>query len=561
MEQKYSWTENDVERILDSIATMHEAGIYMIDQVKQDQSIHQMLSDVLAMLERLSLCLKEYCKELPSSCRLLNFVKDLQVTTLRIQMGEKPREWVEMKLQFEFLALLEELYQQAFYWLYATMSQENLKEYQEKAPELCSNPYISESKKTGNYPYKLSIVIIAYNKLDYTKLCVDGVLKNIPPNLSYELILFNHGSTDGTMEYFETIKPTKQIDIAINGDAAMVLHRIVEGEYFFAISNDVIITPNTIENLLACMESDSKVAWCVPVTPNISNLQAEQLKYSSVEELQMIAGQHNQKNPYQWEQRTRLCNPLSIQRADMMFAEDGILLNQYMGGDRTLIFPDDKTALLCRRRGYKMILTKDTYCHHFGSVTVKDAFRNQKREMDFYQRGREKFCELYGVDPWGTGFCYDALFLKQVVFNSRQPQTVLGINCGFGANSLKIKEQLKEYCHNLDVTLLNITDDSRYIEDLKGVSDEAELILNLSTLQQYLNGKTYDYLVWETPFLPMIPFERLNQELKKYYSGKGNILIHKTAQNETYLKKCGYMPYENDWFIEKEIPNRAKSTF
>ena len=309
------------------------------------------------------------------------------------------------------------------------------------------------------------------------------------------------------------------------------------------------------------MESDPKVAWCVPATPNISNLQAEQLKYSSVEELQIVAGQHNKKDPYKWEQRTRLCNPLSLQRADIMFADDGILLNQYMGGDRDLIFPDDKTALLCRRRGYKMILAKDTYCHHFGSVTIKDSFENKKKQMEFYQQGREKFCELYGVDPWGTGFCYDTLFLKQIVFNSAQPQKVLGINCGFGANSLKIKEQLKEYCHNLDVTLLNITDDSRYIEDLKGVSDEAELILNLSTLQQYLNGKTYDYLVWETPFLPMIPFERLNQELKKYYSGKGNILIHKTAQNETYLKKCGYMPYENDWFIEKEIPNRAKSTF
>ena len=41
--------------------------------------------------------------------------------------------------------------------------------------------------------------------------------------------------------------------------------------------------------------------------------------------------------------------------------------------------------------------------------------------------------------------------------------------------SLKIKEQVKEYCHNTDCILENITDDNKYLMDLKGPIKESDL--------------------------------------------------------------------------------------
>lgn len=53
------------------------------------------------------------------------------------------------------------------------------------------------------YEVDLTIAITGYNHLDYTMQCVESVLSNLPKNIKTEIILLNHGSKDGTKEYFE----------------------------------------------------------------------------------------------------------------------------------------------------------------------------------------------------------------------------------------------------------------------------------------------------------------------------------------------------------------------
>jgi GT2 family glycosyltransferase len=140
------------------------------------------------------------------------------------------------------------------------------KYYREEMHSLGSNQYINNAVLTGEYRYDLSIAVIAFNKLEYTKQCVESILKYVPKDLHYELILINHGSTDGTKEYFESISPTKQLDIFINGGGLAAYTYICEGKYFMLVSNDVIVTENAIANMIKCMESDEKIAWVVPAT-------------------------------------------------------------------------------------------------------------------------------------------------------------------------------------------------------------------------------------------------------------------------------------------------------
>ena len=49
--------------------------------------------------------------------------------------------------------------------------------------------------------------------------CVASVLNNLPKNIKTEIILLNHGSQDGTKEYFEKMKEVKVINVAVNGAA------------------------------------------------------------------------------------------------------------------------------------------------------------------------------------------------------------------------------------------------------------------------------------------------------------------------------------------------------
>ncbi len=200
-------------------------------------------------------------------------LKTIADSLRRIMLFAKERSHKTLhKIEFELLPFLKESYQGYFFYS-CVFPEKNLMEeyYQHKMVELGANPYIDEAVKTGRYKYDLSIGVLAFNKLEYTKMCVESLLSHIPQDLNYELILLNHGSTDGTKEFFESIAPTKQLDLLINGSGVGAFTRIIEGKYYLEVSNDVIVTENAIANMIRCMDSDDKIAWVVPTTPNVSN--------------------------------------------------------------------------------------------------------------------------------------------------------------------------------------------------------------------------------------------------------------------------------------------------
>jgi len=76
----------------------------------------------------------------------------------------------------------------------------------------------------------------------------------------------------------------------------------------------------------------------------------------------------------------------------------------------------------------------------------------------------------------------------------------LGINCGLGSNSLKVKEILREKGAE-HVTLYNATQEVRFLEDLKGVSDKAFSCNELSDIVANTGVKKYNYVVVEGKLL------------------------------------------------------------
>lgn len=497
--------EQAVAQILELIRTLQEAclELYNSAETGQEALFRRLCGDVDAGLT----CILNLIDgvETEGNQKLSLICQSAQDSFARMRSHYPERtERCLQKIEFECLPLLQEAYASYYFYQYLTDHPEHLAAYEESERALLyGNSYIDQAVETGQYRYEVSLVVTAYNKLEYTKHCVESLLANIPEGLRYELILVNHGSSDGTKEYFEKIAPHKQLDIAVNGGGVTALGRIVEGEYVIWISNDIIVTPHAIENLLACMRSDPGILWAVPATSNVSNLQAIPAQYSTEGELMEFVRRNNRQDPFRWEQRTRLCNPMDIRRSSMWYATSGLgiysrSIHPLFPGRRTS-FPDDRTALLIRRNGYKMMLVKDAYCHHFGSVTWRPLIQQQGGQA-YYLEGRQDFARAYGVDPWGTGFCFDPVFMNRVVGEIAGHVEILGINCGLGSNSLKIKEQIKEYCHNLDVRLTNITCEDRFLKDLAGISDEVEKVCSQEGLKQFLKGKKFDYIVWEEPF-------------------------------------------------------------
>ena len=101
--------------------------------------------------------------------------------------------------------------------------------------------------------YKYSISIVCFNNIEYTKKCIDSILKY---SKDYELLLWNNGSTDGTKEYFiDLIKKYDFIRIVnsdFNEGFSLPQNRQAKnsiGKYFICLNNDIEVCENWLEKL------------------------------------------------------------------------------------------------------------------------------------------------------------------------------------------------------------------------------------------------------------------------------------------------------------------------
>lgn len=487
-------SEKLAEQILKMIETLNQAACQLHEIIANEkadcnefiQLMIEMLSKMVSPLQHLSseepaLMAQLMCKNVASS--LINIMA----------LKETDSKKACKKIEFELLPLINELYVDLYFWGFCYPDKKKMRDYYHNDMfQLCPLPYVENAEKNEAYPYEVSIVVIAYNKLDYTKKCLEYLKKYFPDHISHELILVNNGSNDGTKEYFESIHPDKQIDIRYNTKCFAAVSRIIEGRYILFISNDILITPHAVENMLACIRSDESIGCVVPSCPNIANLQTIPSKYSNLEELIVFAERNNKSDPCRWEQRTRLNSPVLLARSNTkgVYAFFGYLYPFFP--ERFLAFTDDLMSLLLRRNGLKCILAKDAYVHHFGSITIREEAKQR-----LYIDGRREFERTFGIDPWGTGFCFDPTLMDILSPENSDPINVLGVNCGIGGNPLKIKEILLEKKRNHQVQVYNISDKVQYRKDLEGVSDLFQPIENWSKIENTFPGTIFSYVIVE----------------------------------------------------------------
>lgn len=431
-----------------------------------------------------------------------NFCRTAECSLLRVLAFRRD---YAMKCEFELLPVLQEMRMYFYYWGLVFPDKKKIARYRKKTlPKLAANRYVDQAEKNGHYKYDLTVTIQAYNHLeDATKQCLKSLFEHLPGSINYELILVNNGSTDGTKELFEQFHPTKQFDAALNYGGQLAMFRLYEGRYVLAISNDVFVLHHAIQNMLRCMGSDPDIAFLVPQTPNISNLQTIGISCDCSgfsKEVEEYAIQNNRYDPYRHIQRSRLCNPLSLLRSADFFSGRGVLFSGLFYADKLgLSFPDDAMSILVNRMGKKNVLQKDAFCYHMGQLTIKNDVA-RAGEQEFYMQGRRAFYREFGIDPWGTGFCFDLGLFQELNLFRRPHIDILGINSGLGDNPLQIKECYKEHLHNTDVALYCVYQNEAAGRSMAGIADNHKLIRTPEELETVFDGIKFDHIVMEDPF-------------------------------------------------------------
>ena len=505
--------------ILDLLQTMWDAAkqmekSYAAGKLEEFHSLSMDLQDGLAAVLDIS------SQEIPGGGK--NRLADACICALeslkniRKQAITKP-EKVAWKLAYELEPIIETMAMQFYYWGIVAENPEKWEEFQEFLKSTEAFDLLKNGENGQEYPCDLVIQVLAYNQLDYTARCVESILSNLPSHIRTELQLYNHGSSDGTQAYFESIENAKVINIAVNGAMpGAYIKAVARGRYCLFVSNDIVIGVNAIENLYRCVMEHEDYGYIVPTTPAVSNHQRIPAGYPNEEEFVKFTRRNNVYDTKRHEQRTRLCNPVCI-LPSLLY--ERMLLDMYQetfcSVNPNFSFPDDRISLWMRRNGYQNILAKDAFCHHFGSVTIKEenkARAQQELEL-LYTQGRKDFKKRYGVDPWGTGFCYDWELFDILDIRAEDGVSILGLNCGMGSNSLKVKEILREKGAE-NIILYNGTQKECFLKDLQGVSDHAFLFSKLSDIVPVTGRKKFRYIVVEEP-VEGIAQEELPQKIQE----------------------------------------------
>ena len=344
-------------------------------------------------------------------------------------------------LNYEILVSFYKI-QQFAKWQYEILnSPESLQKYREESFQILREAHAQPSSKK-KYKYKVSIIVTAYNKLEYTKLAIESIFKHTDfTKGDVELITIDNGSSDGTEDYFESLPHEKKIHHKYNMIGNPHVPFLYEGEYVISFSNDVVATPRWMEQLIFCMESSPDIAMIVPTCNKdaISANQGVAIPYennvASIAQIEEFAEKYNSSDSHRWEERMAVMPFVSVWKNSMTslpIIDPGFSKAQFI---------DDDFSTTLRRTGWKMVLAKDTFLHHFGSITLGDS--KIASNHNAFQEMRQVYFEKWGVDAWESRGALGIEFTFQWIFPKKKSR-ILWIEPKFGMDFLQMKNYYRQ---------------------------------------------------------------------------------------------------------------------
>lgn len=220
-------------------------------------------------------------------------------------------------------------------------------------------------KRTNNL---VSLVILTYNEIDYTKRCLKSLQKHTPED--HEIIFVDNGSTDGTVKWlraqvqqnpnYRLIENKNNLGFAKGCNQGIEASR---GEYILLLNNDVVISDGWLAGLLECHRLAPQAGIIGPMTNNISgHQQVQDEAYRSVEDLAKYAAAFRERYRHRRMAYRRIVGFCMLFQRSLV-EQIGLLDESFGTGN----FEDDDLCLRATLAGYKNYIAGDVFIHHYGS--------------------------------------------------------------------------------------------------------------------------------------------------------------------------------------------------
>ncbi|MDX9924127.1 MAG: glycosyltransferase [Ignavibacteriaceae bacterium] len=245
----------------------------------------------------------------------------------------------------------------------------------------------------------ISLVIPLFNNIKYTKLFFDSISKELLKD-KIEIIFIDNNSTDETPEYLRKLQDTNpNVSVIFNktnlGFPKAVNQGIVQskGDYVLILNNDTVVTAGWLERMIEVAKSDPKIGIVGPISNEVSGLQKDNdAKYETIEEMHKYAAEVSTKNKGEVFNFPRVAFLCTLIKREVI-NEIGGLDERFSPGN----YEDDDFCLRSQMGGYKTVIAKDVFIHHYGSKSFKANGIEAYRER--LNINKQIFIEKWGATP------------------------------------------------------------------------------------------------------------------------------------------------------------------
>ncbi|MCL1990697.1 MAG: glycosyltransferase [Defluviitaleaceae bacterium] len=395
---------------------------------------------------------------------------------------------------------------------------------------------------------KTSIIILTYNNLAYNK----GVLKTIRTYTkpeTYEVIMVDNASTDGTREWLQEQEPTG-VKVIFNDENVgfpkgcnMGISHAEAGNDILLLNNDIEVTHNWLENLQIALYSDSTIgavqgldAYRFHGAKNDDGEVIPFLHLRDTSPIHQFAVKNNTSDPSRWKYTNFLTGYCLLIKRHVL-DQVGLLDETFSPGN----FEDDDLSFRILAAGYYLLHCYDCFIHHFGSQSFR---KDESTYWQLIETNAQKFIAKWGFHAWDKSQ-HDHQLLRLLEADQQADIHVLHIDCRLGATLFEVKQRYP------NAYLYGIDPEGTYTAVIQN------LITTRPTLSDF-DDQLFDFiLIGDTFEKAENPREFLSQ-VKKQLKPTGHVILNiQNIMHHSVLKNL----LTGHWQHQKMAVNPENRTF
>jgi len=243
----------------------------------------------------------------------------------------------------------------------------------------------------------VSIIIPCFNAVEYTKQCIESVL--LQTNINYELILINNGSTDGTKEYFKSLKrrlkPKEKlqkvtiIQSTKNLGVARALNLGISksiGKYICYLNNDILVTKDWLKKIVKAAKSDKQIGAVGTMFNAFEDKKIVKLVEEDKKTVDVLAQTISAKNSGKIK-KAKTIHGLCMFIKKSVFKKVGLFNENFY----PCFGEDIEFCERLKKNGYKLVDAIDVFIFHYWNKSVRSKqFNKQNKSIEAVMKSHYK---------------------------------------------------------------------------------------------------------------------------------------------------------------------------